>query len=287
MKKILTLALVLTIILLNFACTTAEVEGCGKLMAACIENHQEKDFERFEATFETDGVFKYYRYTEYYYSDVYNEEGIEAYAVVGVVDDLSDTTLYIPPYFNGKPVTAIGWGFRYGYMGKKDYCLPRQKCVYYPYTVCDGHRNVWQEKGFVCKWDSKIVMNHKTYLNRRDFEEHYTYKSSYEQGKHYCDVSDGFAEHMVIIANTTFSFNYEDAPNDGYFFINDFERGGLIENTPYEPTREGYVFAGWYKQPECINPWNFETDTLPEAEYDENGELVFVETILYAGWNKI
>ena len=133
MKKILTVALVLTIILLNFACTTAEVEGCGKLMAACIENHQEKDFERFEATFETDGVFKYYRYTEYYYSDVYNEEGIEAYAVVGVVDDLSDTTLYIPPYFNGKPVTAIGWGFRYGYMGKKDYCLPRQKCVYYPY----------------------------------------------------------------------------------------------------------------------------------------------------------
>ncbi|MBR2969233.1 MAG: InlB B-repeat-containing protein, partial [Clostridia bacterium] len=92
---------------------------------------------------------------------------------------------------------------------------------------------------------------------------------------------------VTQIANTCFMYNYCDAPNDGYFFINDFERGGLIENTPYEPTREGYVFAGWYKEPECINPWNFETDTLPEAEYDENGELVFVETILYAGWNKI
>ncbi|MBR2968367.1 MAG: hypothetical protein IKC36_00825, partial [Clostridia bacterium] len=162
MKKILTLALVLTIILLNFACTTAEVKGCENLMVACIENRKEKTLERFEAEFETDGVFKYYRYIEYYYSDVYIEEGIEAYAVVGTVDDLSDTTLYIPPYFKGKPVTRIGWEYLYG--AKKVYRLPEQKCVYYPYTVRDeGHKNVWQEKGFVCKWGSKIVMNHKTY----------------------------------------------------------------------------------------------------------------------------
>lgn len=42
-------------------------------------------------------------------------------------------------------------------------------------------------------------------------------------------------------------FNYIGAPNDGYFFINDFERGGLIEDTPYEPQQEGYTFGGWYK----------------------------------------
>ena len=89
------------------------------------------------------------------------------------------------------------------------------------------------------------------------------------------------------IANTSYMFNYKGAPNDGYFFINDFERGGLIEDTPYEPQREGYTFGGWYKESQCKTKWNFETDKLPEATYDEDGYVTdFVETKLYAKWIK-
>ena len=91
---------------------------------------------------------------------------------------------------------------------------------------------------------------------------------------------------FIQIANTSYMFNYEGEPNEGYFFINDFERGRLIEDTPYEPRREGYTFAGWYKEPECVNAWDFTKDTLPAAEYDEEGNLLFVETKLYAKWNK-
>ena len=91
----------------------------------------------------------------------------------------------------------------------------------------------------------------------------------------------------IYKANTAFMFNYEDAPNMGYFFINDFERGGLIENYVYEPTREGYTFKGWYKDSECTQKWDFEVDTLPAPTYDENGQLEYVETKLYAGWTKI
>ena len=91
---------------------------------------------------------------------------------------------------------------------------------------------------------------------------------------------------MIQIANTSYIFNYENAPNEGYFFINDFERGGLIENTPYEPIREEYIFDGWYKEPECINEWNFEEDRLPETLYNENNEEVYQETKLYAKWIK-
>ena len=95
-------------------------------------------------------------------------------------------------------------------------------------------------------------------------------------------------EHLVTIykANTAYMFNYEGAPNENYYFINNFERGGLIENTPYEPYREGYTFLGWYKDSDCTEIWDFETDTLPVATYDENGELEFVETRLYAKWSK-
>lgn len=81
-------------------------------------------------------------------------------------------------------------------------------------------------------------------------------------------------------------FNYIGAPNDGYFFINDFERGGLIEDTPYEPQREGYTFGGWYKDAECKNKWDFETDTLPEQIFDDEGKEIYQETKLYAKWIK-
>ena len=95
----------------------------------------------------------------------------------------------------------------------------------------------------------------------------------------------------IYRANTAFMFNYVNgveeiqSPNEGYYFINEFEEGGLIEPPPYDPTREEYEFLGWYKEPECVNVWDFETDTLPEAEYDETGEVIYRETRLYAKWN--
>ncbi len=86
------------------------------------------------------------------------------------------------------------------------------------------------------------------------------------------------------VANVTYYYNYENAPNDGYYWIDDYNYGEMIEYIPENPTRESYQFAGWYKEPECINEWDFETDKTPELQYDENEELIFVETKLYAKW---
>lgn len=47
--------------------------------------------------------------------------------------------------------------------------------------------------------------------------------------------------------------------------------GELIE-MPELPTREGFVFDGWYLDPGCTMPWNLETDTVTES------------MTLYAGW---
>ncbi len=43
---------------------------------------------------------------------------------------------------------------------------------------------------------------------------------------------------------------------------------------PANPTRTGYTFNGWYREPACQNAWNFETDT------------VMGTTTLYAGWTR-
>jgi len=41
---------------------------------------------------------------------------------------------------------------------------------------------------------------------------------------------------------------------------------------PVAPTRIGYTFAGWYKEPGCIHPWSFASDTVTD------------NTTLYAKW---
>lgn len=48
-------------------------------------------------------------------------------------------------------------------------------------------------------------------------------------------------------------------------------RGSLITE-PTAPTKEHYNFRGWYKEEECITPWNFNSDGLYE------------DTTLYAKW---
>ena len=88
-------------------------------------------------------------------------------------------------------------------------------------------------------------------------------------------------------ANIVFYFNYNGSSNNDVFFVDNSKYGEKIKNIPYNPIREGYEFIGWFKESECLNKWDFEKDTLPIVEYDENGNTTeFIETKLYAGWRK-
>ena len=49
------------------------------------------------------------------------------------------------------------------------------------------------------------------------------------------------------------------------------EENARVEK-PEDPTREGFDFAGWYKDEECTTPWNFGTDRITS------------DTVLYAKW---
>ena len=51
------------------------------------------------------------------------------------------------------------------------------------------------------------------------------------------------------------------------------EYGELLE-LPEPPTREGYVFTGWYKDSGCYELW------------DLQNEIVQTDMTLYAGWEK-
>lgn len=86
-------------------------------------------------------------------------------------------------------------------------------------------------------------------------------------------------------ANVSYFYNYDDAPENGYYFIDDYEYGTKINYIPPNPTREGFLFEGWYKEKECVNKWNFDSDTLPIREYVDS-KVKYQETRLFAKWIK-
>ena len=71
------------------------------------------------------------------------------------------------------------------------------------------------------------------------------------------------------------------------YWVDDFDYGGYIKYIPESPARDGYMFDGWYKEKECINKWDYETDTLPEKKETEGGGIIYQETKLYAKWIEI
>lgn len=95
--------------------------------------------------------------------------------------------------------------------------------------------------------------------------------------------SDHEVFEKVRYANVIYYYNYD---NKTTFFV-DYCDGTVVNVIPPNPYRKGYEFLGWYKEPECINKWDFENDIVPKKEYDINGEYILNETKLYAKWEGV
>ena len=108
-------------------------------------------------------------------------------------------------------------------------------------------------------------------------------------------------ESTYYLANVEFIFNYDDAPNNGYYWIDDIDDGEKLELLPPDPTREGYIFGGWYCEKECENQFDFNSViNKPELTYltthkkEEYGQIVSSKSIcaypdnyvtyIYAKW---
>lgn len=103
-----------------------------------------------------------------------------------------------------------------------------------------------------------------------------------------CMVPSEYREGSIscYYANVSYFYNYDEAPNCGYYWIDNYDYGNIISYIPENPIRGGYIFDGWYKESECINKWDFENDKLPIKIRDENNSTIYQETRLYAKWIK-
>ena len=232
MKKVLSVALVLVVLLMGTAC-----EKIIMFPLNCIANDLEETRNRkeaaFVASFETDGVLLYYYYLnglDKHDKPVFNESD-DIYCVVGTVDNKEDMTIYVPPYFNGKPIHFVGYEYPVGY-SYNIYQIPDQKRVYLPYTLKETglHAELKMKESFAC--DERCVLNYeglwfydysaKIYMPGFVFEKDLLNRYSEQQKeKVFVKIADYYAEWttgvLLFIANTSFLFNYEDAPNNNYF----------------------------------------------------------------------
>ena len=254
----------------------------------------------------TDGTFIFFRLGD---NQFYRGDKKDTYAIVDTCEELPEV-LYIPAYHKGKEVSKIYYAHTEGF-GLRGYGLSMEgvKTAYIPYT-CNLDEGPYLDEPYArasttfiaCSiYDivTQVTFNYVWYLNESDtvyftnvvYEEiriaaETVPNSAYDIVETSDCVYVEFSSKILKPANTAFMFNYENCPNGGYFFINNFEYGATIENTPYEPIRNGYTFGGWYKESECINAWDFEMDTLPQAQYDDQEREIYQETKLYAKWIK-
>ena len=84
--------------------------------------------------------------------------------------------------------------------------------------------------------------------------------------------SDSYNFNTTVTGNLTLYGVWE----EGDFIVSfDSQGGSSVGNqgassgdkllVPADPTRDGYIFGGWYKESACTNRWNFDTDTVTGA----------------------
>lgn len=88
------------------------------------------------------------------------------------------------------------------------------------------------------------------------------------------------------IANVSYMYNYDNSENEGYYWVDSYNES-VITFIPPMPQRDGYTFEGWYKEEQCLNKWDFESDiTGKEIIISDKVHNSYEGLYLYAKWSR-
>ena len=180
--------------------------------------------------------------------------------------------IYIPDEIDGLPVTQIG--------------VQDAIATYHAYLISQKAQSIYLPWSAIDRFvdgniSDNILIVHPNLTGKLGDE---LYRLSYKilVPSVYSDAGSNKGSKLVY-ANIAYIFNYEDNPNEGYFFIDLIEETGKLTKPPYDPKREGYTFDGWYKDEGCTEEWSFEEDEVT-ITFDEEGNRIYEEIKLYAKW---
>lgn len=136
--------------------------------------------------------------------------------------------------------------------------------------------------------NATISISQKTYVvywNLTDYRNRVHYAKGAIFGFNLFEKDFSFMGYLPrFVANVSYMYNYDNSPNKDYYWVDSYDESA-ITFIPPDPEREGYEFGGWYKEPECINEWDFETDiTRKEIELGDKKPDSYDGIYLYAKW---
>lgn len=245
---------------------------CTITFAGCKEDFEPKFWPEYES-----GYFRYALYT--------SENGAERAAfLIGLTQSgLEQEALIYPSEIDGITVCDIGYTTRTNSISPWAPIIEVGSLESENLKKMFFLKNPWIDINVTIDFSSKIKA---VYWNIEE---------EYKEWKHkplittqsYCKKFDIKASKSIIFANVMYMYNYENSPNEGCYWIDSYDEG-LITFMPPMPQREGYYFVGWYKEPECINKWDFDIDkTGKEIKMDNNLDSEYEGIYLYAKWVEI
>ncbi len=181
-----------------------------------------------------------------------NAVGVNITALVGEAREKE--TIIIPESIDGLPVIAIGMeGLGWGRYLKGYY-----KKIYLPITLqfYSRYDAFWHKTIFLMdKPNDELMENRKLLINSRLTSTQYSkfiiFESMYDWYQEFFSVAETSS---LVIANLTYIA-------DGVeYWIDDYKDGEYVEVPPV-PSKEGFVFDGWYLDEEFSNEWDFELNT--------------------------
>lgn len=215
-----------------------------------------------------------------------NKDGTQEGYLIGFTElGAEQTALILPQEINGVPMVGFGYERQLGWGEEKigEFISENLKKLYIPFVASKGFKDLPKAEstckgGYVVKWKNAFV-------------ESFPFGSDIVGFNILEDfINETMYNNYNRLANLSYMYNYEGAEDGGYYWVDSYDNG-LVEFIPPEPTREGYRFGGWYKEPECITLWDFATDKTGDEivieaystfEQYENSEI----TYLYAKWMK-
>lgn len=198
-----------------------------------------------------------------------------AVTILGLVSEGKEREeLVIPETLGGYPVRYIGYcyqtiGTRARYYGMK--CKNIKKIII--------NHDCYLLDGGIKQFDGDMIINANVFITGNMYR-HYE-SSEMIDGKYI--AANNIQINAEIEKYKYFNlFCYEQANDIKYEAMggnlrtfHTIVKDGCYLNLPQDPVRDGYDFAGWFKEEECLNEWNFDEDIVEE------------DITLYAKWIEV
>ncbi len=213
---------------------------------------------------------------ENFYCKILDENNI---AIGGLRTYPESGVVFFPEQIEGYTVSKLGFPSGMGFGGNGEFSAYSSggkfiKRIYVPHTVkvvdSDYMKPPPELKVFYCG----EVIDLAGFESGRWGCEIYLPAEKYELFKVIHDDERYTFDSILLKANVSYHLNYDE---ENYYYVDYYENGEKILYIPPIPQRDGYTFGGWFKEAECINQWNFDTDTLQISEEIQ-------EIKLYAQW---